>query len=49
MAEVSKLGQADIPLHATRGADPLRRQQPVTKEQSAVLRTMRNTIGADSL
>ena len=49
MAEVSKLGRADIPLHASAGKIHSGAQQPVTREQNAVLRTMRNTIGADSL
>ena len=49
MAEVSKLGRADIPLHATAGRIHAAAEQPVTREQSAVLTTMRNTIGADSL
>ncbi len=49
MAEVSKLGRADIPLHVADGQIRTAAEQPVTREQSAVLRTMRNTIGADSL
>ena len=49
MAEVSKLGHADIPLHASAGQIRSAAPQPVTREQSAVLRAMRNTIGADSL
>src|SRR3954447_10962928 len=49
MAEVSKLGRADIPLHVSEGQIHTAAEQPVTREQSAVLRTMRNTIGADSL
>ena len=49
MAEVSKLGRADIPLHVAAGQIRTAAEQPVTREQSAVLRTMRNTIGADSL
>jgi hypothetical protein len=40
---------ADIPLHATAGQIRSAARQPVTKEQSAVLRTMCNTIGAESL
>ena len=49
MAEVSKLGRADIPLHATGGRIHSAAGQPVTRQQSAVLTTMRNTIGADTL
>ena len=49
MAEVSKLGHADIPLHASAGQIRTAAAQQVTREQSAVLRTMRNTVGADSL
>jgi Sensors of blue-light using FAD len=49
MAEVSKLGRADIPLHVTEGRIHAAAEQPVTREQSAVLKTMRDTIGADSL
>ena len=49
MAEVSKLGQADIPLHASGGQIHPAARQPVTREQFAVLKTMRDTIGADSL
>jgi hypothetical protein len=49
MAEVSKLGHADIPLHVTEGRIHAGAEQPVTREQSAVLKTMRDTIGADSL
>src|SRR3954447_2638556 len=49
MAEVSKLGRADIPLHVSGGQITTAAEQPVTREQSAVLKTMRDTIGADSL
>lgn len=50
MAQVSALGHADIPLHATGGhIGVAAAERPVTREQSAVLRTMRNTIGADTL
>jgi hypothetical protein len=49
MAEVSKLGRADIPLHVSGGQISTAAEQPVTREQSAVLKTMRDTIGADSL
>ena len=49
MAEVSKLGRADIPLHASEGKIHAAAERPVTRAQSAVLMMMRNTIGADSL
>ena len=49
MAEVSKLGRADIPLHDHEGKIHSAAPRPVTREQSVVLKTMRNTIGADSL
>jgi hypothetical protein len=49
MAEVSKLGHADIPLHVTEGRIHTAAREPVTREQSAVLKTMRDTVGADSL
>ena len=49
MAEVSKLGHADIPLHASGGQIRSAAPERVTREQSAVLKSMRNTIGADSL
>jgi hypothetical protein len=49
MAEVSKLGRADIPLHASGGRIHSAAREPVTREQSAVLKTMRDTVGADSL
>ena len=49
MAEVSKLGQADIPLHASEGEIRSAAREPVTREQFALLKTMRDTIGADSL
>ena len=49
MAEVSKLGHADIPLHVTEGRIHAAAERPLTREQFAVLKTMRDTIGADSL
>ena len=49
MAEVSKLGRADIPLHASDGQIHAAAPLSVTREQSAVLTTMRNTIGADTV
>lgn len=49
MARVSSSGHADIPLHATDGhADPAAAQS-ITREQSVVLKAMRNTIGADTV
>jgi hypothetical protein len=49
MAQVSALGQADIPLHVTEGRIHAAAAPPVTREQSAVLKSMRDTIGADTL
>ena len=49
MAEVSKLGHADIPLHVTEGRIHPAAERPLTREQFAVLKTMRDTIGADSV
>jgi hypothetical protein len=52
MAQVSASGQADIPLEATEGdreIHPTTSTDPLTREQTTVLRTMRNSIGADVL
>ncbi|NYJ04423.1 BLUF domain-containing protein [Petropleomorpha daqingensis] len=52
MAQVSASGQADIPLEATEGEGVIRpaaATEPLTREQTAVLRAMRNCIGADVL
>jgi Sensors of blue-light using FAD len=49
MAQVSALGHADIPLHAVEGRIHSAAAPTVTREQSAVLKTMRDTIGADTL
>ena len=50
MAEVSKLGHADIPLHASGGQiHSAAAGDRVTPQQSVVLTRMRNTIGADTL
>jgi hypothetical protein len=52
MAQVSASGQADIPLEATEGEGvihPAASAEPLTREQTAVLRAMRNSIGADVL
>lgn len=47
MARVSADGRGDIPLHTSDGRISPAAQSPVTPEQAALLRTMRNTIGAD--
>ena len=51
MAEVSKLGGADIPLHSDSGRKGLSRAaaRPSTPDQDSVLRFMRNSIGADTV
>jgi Sensors of blue-light using FAD len=52
MAQVSASGQADIPLEAVEGEEAIRpaaATEPLTREQTAVLRVMRNSIGADVL
>ena len=52
MAQVSASGQADIPLEATEGEGaihPAAAAEPLTREQTTVLRAMRNSIGADVL
>ena len=49
MARVSSSGHADIPLHAEDGGLHPAAESPVTREQYAVLATMRNTIGADTV
>jgi hypothetical protein len=52
MAQVSASGQADIPLEATEADSeihPAPSTEPLTREQTAVLRAMRNSIGADVL
>jgi hypothetical protein len=51
MAEVSKSGGADIPLiaDADHGGVTPAAAHGTTREQSAVLRVMRNSIGADTL
>lgn len=49
MAEVSKLGHADIPLQAGGGRLHVAADRSVTREQSSILTTMRNTIGADTV
>jgi hypothetical protein len=47
MAQVSASGQADIPLEATEGGLRTVAGEPLTRDQTAVLKVMRNTIGAD--
>lgn len=47
MARVSADGSGDIPLHTSEGRISPAAPSPVTPEQAALLRTMRNTIGAD--
>ena len=52
MAQVSASGQAAIPLEATEAEGeihPAASSEPLTREQTAVLRAMRNSIGADVL
>lgn len=49
MAQVSPMGHADIPLHATDGRIHPAADQPLTRDQAAVLKIMRNTIGADTV
>jgi hypothetical protein len=49
MAQVSSLGHADIPLHVTDGHISRAADQALTREQTVVLKTMRNTIGADTV
>ena len=47
MAQVSAAGNADIPLHTTEGGINQAAQHPSTRDQTAFLRFMRNTVGAD--
>lgn len=47
MAQVSASGQADIPLEASEGRLHTVAGEPLTREQTAVLKVMRDTIGAD--
>lgn len=49
MAQISASGHADIPLHAAEGGIHASAPSPVTREQSAVLKIMRNAIGADTV
>lgn len=47
MAQVSASGQADIPLEAAEGHLHTVAGEPLTREQTALLKVMRDTIGAD--
>ncbi|MGZ4508191.1 MAG: BLUF domain-containing protein [Blastococcus sp.] len=47
MAQVSASGKADIPLEATEGHLHTVAGVPLTRDQTAVLKSMRDTIGAD--
>lgn len=47
MAQVSASGQADIPLEATESGLHTVSGVPLTRDQTAVLKRMRDTIGAD--
>jgi hypothetical protein len=47
MARVAADGRADIPLHTHSGTIGPAARTPVTPEQAALLKSMRNTIGAD--
>jgi hypothetical protein len=47
MAQVSASGQADIPLEAAEGRLHTVAGERLTREQTAVLKVMRDTIGAD--
>ena len=49
MAQVSSSGRADIPLHVREGQIHVAAGHPVTRDQSAVLKVMRDTVGADVL
>jgi hypothetical protein len=47
MAQVSASGKADIPLEAAEGRLHTVAGEPLSREQTAVLKVMRDTIGAD--
>jgi hypothetical protein len=47
MAQVSASGQADIPLEAAEGRLHTVAGEPLTREQTTLLKVMRDTIGAD--
>lgn len=49
MARVSASGKADIPLHSNKGEIHAAAGSPPTREQMALLKQMRNTIGADAV
>jgi hypothetical protein len=49
MAQVSKSGRADIPLHDVGGRIHSAAGRPLTASESAMLKQMRNIIGADAV
>jgi hypothetical protein len=49
MAQISKSGRADIPLHDVGGRIHPAARLPQSREQSEVLTRMRNVIGADTV
>ncbi len=49
MARVSASGKADIPLHTNNGEIHAAARSSLTREQIALLKQMRNTIGADAV
>lgn len=49
MAQVSASGKADIPLHSNKGEIHAAARSSLTREQIALLKQMRNTIGADAV
>ncbi|MBW0092782.1 BLUF domain-containing protein [Pseudonocardia sp. KRD-184] len=49
MAQVSASGKADIPLHSNHGEIHAAARSSLTREQMALLKRMRNTIGADAV
>ncbi|MDN5933788.1 MAG: BLUF domain-containing protein [Pseudonocardia sp.] len=49
MARVSASGHADIPLHSNNGEIHEAARASLTREQIALLKQMRNTIGADAV
>lgn len=49
MARVSASGKADIPLHSHNGEIHSAARTTLTREQLALLKRMRNTIGADAV
>lgn len=49
MARVSTSGRADIPLHSNNGEIHAAARGSLTRDQMALLKQMRNTIGADAV